>query len=60
MVNQGERAINREALVTKETLRRSGGRAGKVNTLTRGDLALRPNGRRDSRSEKSAEAIVGG
>ena len=35
MVNQGERAENRKALVAKETLRKSGGRAGKVNVLTR-------------------------
>src|SRR5258707_4296882 len=41
--------------------RRPGGRAAKVDGLTRGDLALRLKGRRGSqaeRSEKSAEAIV--
>src|SRR2546423_1174652 len=42
---QGERACNREALVTKARRRRSGGRAAKANVLTRGDLALRLKGR---------------
>src|SRR6185312_4976012 len=58
---QGERARNREALVTEARRRRSGGRAAKVNVLTRGDLALRLKGRRGPRglwSEKSAEAVV--
>jgi len=58
---QGERARNREALVTKARRRRSGGRAAKVDVLTRGDLALRLKGQRRPRglwSEKSAEAIV--
>lgn len=58
---QGERAIDREALVTKARRRRSGGRAAKADALTRGGLALRLKGRRgsqDARSEKSAEAIV--
>ena len=58
---QGERAVDREAVVTKARRRRSGGRAAKVDVLTRGDLALRLKGRRRSRglwSEKSAEAIV--
>ena len=36
--NQGEWATNHEALVTKQKLRRSGGRAEKVDVLTRGDL----------------------
>jgi hypothetical protein len=58
---QGERAVDREAVVTKARRRRSGGRAAKVNGLTRGDLALRLKGRRGPRglwSEKSAEAVV--
>ena len=58
---QGERADCREALVTKAQQRKSGGRAVKVDVLTRGDLALCPKGRRwsqDQRSEKSAEAVV--
>jgi hypothetical protein len=58
---QGERAVDREAVVTKARRRRSGGRAAKVNGLTRGDLALRLKGRRglqDPWSEKSAEAVV--
>ena len=36
---QGERARNREALVTKAERRRSGGRAMKECVLTRGDPA---------------------
>src|SRR5882724_5559146 len=58
---QGERAYDREAVVTKARGRKSGGRAVKVNVLTRGDLALRLKGRRglqDRRSEKSAQAVV--
>jgi hypothetical protein len=58
---QGERAVDREAVLTKARRRRSGGRAAKVNGLTRGDLALRLKGRRGPRglwSEKSAEAVV--
>src|SRR6266545_5709152 len=58
---QGERAKDREALVTKARRRRSGGRAAKVDVLTRGDLALCLKGQRwsqDQRSEKSAEAVV--
>jgi hypothetical protein len=47
--NQGERANDREALVTKGTLRRFGGRAGKVDVLTWGDLALGLKGPRDAR-----------
>jgi hypothetical protein len=39
-VNQGERVNNREALVTKERRRKSGGRAMKECVLTWGDLAL--------------------
>ena len=44
--NQGERAKNREALVTKGRRRRSGGRAVKECVLTWGDLALCLKGRR--------------
>jgi hypothetical protein len=36
---QGERAMNREALVIKAMRRRSGGCAAKECGLTRGDLA---------------------
>jgi hypothetical protein len=43
---QGERAKNREALVTKGRWRKSGGRAAKECVLTWGDLALRLKGRR--------------
>ena len=43
---QGERAMNREALVIKARWRRSGGCAAKECVLTRGDLALRLKGRR--------------
>jgi hypothetical protein len=42
--NQGERANNREALVTKGRRRKSGGRAVKKCVLTWGDLALRLKG----------------
>jgi hypothetical protein len=38
--NQGERANDRKALVTKDWWRRSGGRAVKECVLTWGDLAL--------------------
>jgi hypothetical protein len=38
-VEQGERATNREALVTKFRRRRSGGRAVKECVFTWGDLA---------------------
>jgi hypothetical protein len=41
---QGERAVHREALVTKGRRRRSGGRAVKDGALTRGDLALHLKG----------------
>ena len=63
---QGERAMNREALVIKARWRKSGGCAAKECVLTRGDLALwvlceaaakpKPDGR--CRSEKSAEVVV--
>ena len=57
---QGERASDREALVTKVRRRKSGGRAVKASVLTWGDLASRLKGRRGRkpRSEKSAEAVV--
>ena len=42
--DQGERARDREALVTKGKRRRSGGRAVKECILTWGDLALRLKG----------------
>ena len=44
--DQGERATNREALVTKGKRRKSGGRAVKECVLTWGDLALCLKGRR--------------
>ena len=44
--DQGERAMNREALVAKGKWRRSGGRAVKECVLTWGDLALCLKGRR--------------
>ena len=44
--DQGERANDREALVTKGKRRRSGGRAVKECVLTWGDLALCLKGRR--------------
>ena len=43
---QGERAMNREALVIKARWRRSGGCAAKECVLTRGDLALWVKARR--------------
>src|SRR5581483_11079140 len=59
---QGERAIDREALATKETSRRSGARAGTVDEsylgrsrLTSERKTWRPS---TARSEKSAAAIV--
>ncbi len=58
--DQGERAINREALVAKGRRRKFGGRVEKGCVLTRGDLALCLKGRRSvsGRSEESAEAVV--
>ena len=44
--DQGERARDREALVSKGKRRRSGGRAAKECVLTWGDLALCLKGRR--------------
>ena len=58
VAEQGERAMNREALVIKARRRRSGGCAAKECVLTRGDLALWVKARRQRRSEKSAEAVV--
>lgn len=46
VARQGERANDREALVTKVCRRRSGGRAVKDRVLTRGDLSLCLKGRR--------------
>ena len=46
VVDQGERAKNREALVINGKRRRSGGRAAKECVLTWGDLALCLKGRR--------------
>ena len=43
---QGERASDRKALVTKPRWRKSGSRAVKECVLTWGDLALRLKGRR--------------
>ena len=57
---QGERAMNREAFVTKGRWRKSGGCAMKECVLTWGDLALCLKGRRLCRSEKSAEVVVAG
>ena len=57
-MEQGERAMNRKALVIKAKWRRSGGCAEKECVLTWGDLALCLKGRRPCRSEKSAEVVV--
>jgi hypothetical protein len=46
VAEQGERAMNREALVIKARRRRSGGCAAKECVLTWGDLALWLKGRR--------------
>jgi hypothetical protein len=57
--DQGERAKDREALVTKGRWRRPGGHAAKECVLIWGDLALRLKGRRcSSRNEKSADTVV--
>ncbi len=58
--DQGERAMNRKALVANGKRRKSGGRVGKECVLTRGDLVLRLKGRRSvsGRSDESSEAIV--
>jgi hypothetical protein len=57
--DQGERAMNREALVTKGWWRKSNGRAATENVLTWGDLASHlKRVTVSSRSEKSAEAVV--
>ena len=44
VVRQGERANDREALVTKVFRRKSGGRAAKDRVLTRGDISSRLKG----------------
>ena len=46
VAEQGERAMNREALVIKARRRKSGGCAAKECVLTRGDLASCLKGRR--------------
>jgi hypothetical protein len=46
VAQQGERAMNREALVTKAKRRRCGGCAMKECAITWGDLALCLKGRR--------------
>ena len=58
--DQGNRAADHEALMTKGKRRRSGSCARMVRVLIRGDLALRVKGRRSAtlRSEKSAEVKV--
>jgi hypothetical protein len=57
---QGERATDRETVVTKARRRKSGGRGGTVSVLIWGDLAPCLKGRRgrELRSEESAEAVV--
>jgi hypothetical protein len=57
-VNQGERAMDREALATKEPRRRSGGCAEKVTESYLGRSRLTPERVTQQRSEKSAEAVV--
>jgi hypothetical protein len=52
---QGERAMNREALVIKARRRKSGGCAAKECVLTRGDLALRLKGRRPMPQARSQQ-----
>ena len=60
VAEQGERAMNREALVIKARWRRCGGCAMEVCVLTWGDLALCLKGGWRCRSEKSAEVVVAG
>lgn len=56
---RGERAMDREALMTKVRWRKSDGRVSKVDALTWGDLASCLKGQRSKeRSEESAEAVV--
>jgi len=58
--DQGERATNREAVVTKGRWRKFGGRAVKECVLT-GEISLVPERVTvSSRSEKSAKAVVAG
>ena len=56
---QGERARDREALAIKGLRRRSGDCAGKVTTLTWGDLASRLKGRRPSKDDAEREVSRG-
>jgi hypothetical protein len=61
VAGQGERAMNREALVINGKRRRSGGRAVKECVLTWGRSRLVPERATAlSRSEKSAEVVVVG
>ena len=55
VADQGERAKDREALVTKGKRRRSGGRAVKECVLTWGDLALCLKGRRRRAGARSQQ-----
>lgn len=57
---QGERAKDRKALVIKAKRCKSGGCAAKECVLTWGRLALWLKGRRQCRSEASAEVVVAG
>ena len=50
--DQGELAIDSEALAAKETRRKSGGCAVKADSLTQGDLALCLKGRRHRMAER--------
>ena len=61
IADQGERAKDREALVTKRKQRRSGGRAVKECVSCLGRSRLMPERATVlSRSEKSAEAVLAG
>ena len=55
---RGERAMDREAPMTKARRRKSGGRAVKDSVLTWGDLDFAPERATRKRSEKSAEVVV--
>jgi hypothetical protein len=57
-VERGERAIDREAPMTKARRRESEGRAVKDSVLTLGRSGLAPERATRKRSEKSAEVIV--
>jgi RNA-directed DNA polymerase len=56
--NQGERACNREALATKETLRRSGARAGTVDESYLGRSRLTSERKTDRRGDDEPEREV--